>query len=157
MFQEVVLDPLVEEDINVRVFFHLLLPLRALEVLVDLHDILEIVKGKYPAGLVYDKHGQESQSHVDVGGQTDASPRLGDRGVLHDVELILQLHQLVLLLDGEVHFLLELEVRGDGSGVEEDRVVGRETVIGGCEKVGHSVGEQGHFHLGKSDALISGD
>ena len=56
MFLEIVLDPLPKEDIDIRVLFHFLLPLRPLEMLVDLHDILEVVECKYPARLVNDEH-----------------------------------------------------------------------------------------------------
>jgi len=50
---------LFEEVVEVRILLHLLLPLRTLELLVHLHQVLEIVKCKDSAAFVDHEEREE--------------------------------------------------------------------------------------------------
>lgn len=49
-----------EEVVCVLIFLHLFLPLRTLEIVVDLHQMLKEIEGKYPASFIDNEKGEES-------------------------------------------------------------------------------------------------
>ena len=148
------MDPVSEEAVEVGILFHLLLPLRPLELLVHLHQILKVVKREDPAALVDDKEGQEVESHINVGGQPDPPPGRTQRDVLHDVEAVLQL-DIVGVLDHLVaDLVLEVQIGGDGFGVEDDGVVGGEAVVGCGVEVGLAVVQEREPDLGRAHLLV---
>jgi hypothetical protein len=52
-------DPFFEERIGALILFHFLLPFGSLELPIDLHQVLEVIKCKYPASFIDDEERKE--------------------------------------------------------------------------------------------------
>ena len=103
---QVPLHPLLEKVVDVGPLPHLLVPSWASEVLIDLHQILEIVEGKLPQWHIYDEEGQVAHLHIDIGCQSYPPPIGTHRSILHDVELVEELDETGVYSDWEIELFL---------------------------------------------------
>lgn len=114
-----VVDDLLEEVEQVRVLLHVLLPLRALEVFAQLHDVFKKLVAEVLAHLIHRPHRQEVHLRIDVHGHRELALPHSQRLVLYHQVLVVQLHILVVDLARVAQFLLQVFAVVDGASEKE--------------------------------------
>ena len=151
---EVLIDLGLEEVVHPGVALHLLLPLRTLELLCLLHDVLEVVEGEGSRRESEDKQRKEGELEVRLRDDPHLGLGFADGAVFQAKVVHLQVDLVLACVDWIVDLLLEGYIILKGFCVDEDGAGCLHPIVTDRVKVALSICQEWHFSGRKANLEV---